>query len=384
MAIGNAFDVIVLGVGSMGSAACYHLAKRGLSVLGLEQFVIPHTLGSHGGQSRIIRKAYFEHPDYVPLLELAYRNWKELEAITGEQVYYPTGLLYWGSADHPVMQGLRMSSDRYGVPVHEEAPSAYPQLSIPPALQLLSEPDAGFLTPEPALRGFVAAARQKGAQILENQQVLSWSDAQGCIRVKTAAQEYTAAKLVITAGPWAGRHLPALSRDLTVTRQVMAWVMPRDPSSFMLGNFPCWMAAEEEVPGVFYGFPMLPEGRFEGPPGFKLAHHAPGIPTLPDAVDRNVSEAETAPLIRVLERYFKGAYAYTLASKTCLYTNTPDEHFIIDLLQPNVAVAAGFSGHGFKFASAVGEIMADLAIAGRTAHPISFLSASRLMNGEGL
>lgn len=379
----HTYDVIVLGVGSMGSATCYHLAKRGLSVLGLEQFSIPHDQGSHAGQSRIIRKAYFEHPDYVPLLELAYKNWRELEALTGEQVYHPTGLLYWGDARHEVMKGVMDSSRLFGIPVNEIPHTSFPQLSLPPSATLLMEPDAGFLTPERAVRLYVEQARRLGGVILEKQKVLRWEEARDGVIVYGSAGVYHANKLVITAGPWAAQHIPALSPTLTVTKQVLAWVMPEDPAAFSLGNFPCWMAAEHEVPGVFYGFPMLPETGFDGPRGFKLAHHTAGVRANPDAVDRTVADEDLEPLIQILQRYFKGGYAYTLHTKTCLYTNTPDEHFVIDQLpgHKHVSIAAGFSGHGFKFASGIGEVMAELAVDGRSSLPVDFLSCSRAALG---
>ncbi len=373
------YDVIVIGVGSMGSATCYHLAKKGARVLGLEQFDIPHDQGSHAGQSRIIRKAYFEHPDYVPLLELAYRNWRELEAATGTQLYVPTGLLYMGSADHPVIRGVQESARQYSIDVHKVAASSYPQLQVPSEHRLLLEPDAGFVTPERSVLVHTAEAIRMGADIRTRVKVESWKVSGGSVTVETNEGVFTADKLVITAGPWASKLVPVMQAHLTVTRQTVAWVMPEDPASFALGNLPCWLIAEEGIPGVYYGFPMLPVGQFHGPIGFKLAHHAPAIPCNPDQVDRQIHASDLEPLVKVLEKYFRNGFKQVHTVKTCLYTNTADENFIIDQLPgyKQVYIATGFSGHGFKFAAGIGEIMAELALDGDTGYPIGFLKADK-------
>lgn len=383
MASGGTYDVIVLGVGSMGSSACYHLAKRGARVLGLEQFGVPNTLSSHAGQSRIIRKAYFEHPDYVPLLEAAYRNWRALESSTGEKIFHDTGLLYFGRPGHPVMEGVKDSSRIHDIPLEIISADRYPQLSAEPGHEWLFEPDAGFVEPEKAIRLYAQEAVRHGAVIRTHQQVLGWQQGSP-VTVTTAEGTYTCDKLVVCAGPWAGRMLPSLHRYLRVTRQLLAWVRPEDPLAYALGHFPCWMYAEDGMPGVYYGFPGLPAG-FDGPDGIKIAYHAEGELTDPDQVRREVGQGETDDLVRVLKRFFPKGFERLLEVKVCLYTYSPDEHFIIDHLpgSSNITLAAGFSGHGFKFASAVGEILADLALDGRTAHPIGFLSASRLMNGSG-
>lgn len=374
------YDVIVLGVGSMGAATCLELARRGYRVLGLERFGIPHGMGSHGGQSRIIRKAYYEHPDYVPLLESAYRGWRRLEAETGERVYHATGLLYFGEPSHPLMAGMRLSAAAYGVPVHDLSPAAqaerYPAFRLPEGFEGLVEPDAGFLTPERCILLQVRQAMALGACIRSGETVLSCSREGEGVDVRTSAGRYRAARLVVTAGPWAGRLLPLLSPRLRVTRQVLAWVEPRAVAGLGLGGLPCWTLGDADWPGIFYGFPMLDPGRFGGPPGLKLAHHAPAGETDPDRVERGIRPADLEPI-----RYFLGRYMPSVGDRfaevtTCLYTNTPDEHFILDQLpgeDGRVVVAAGFSGHGFKFCPVVGEVMADLAVQGRTEHPVGFL-----------
>jgi sarcosine oxidase len=377
------YDVIVLGVGSMGSSACYYLAKRGFKVLGLEQFDIPHELGSHAGQSRIIRKAYGEGSDYVPLLERAYQNWRLLESETGSTVYYKTGLTYFGAKDDPFLKTVKSSSAKYKIPVNdlttEECDRKYPQFKLPPDFQRLEEPDAGFITPERSILLYVEQATLKGAVIRTKEKVLDWKREAGNVTVVTSRGTYKAAKLIITAGPWAGKMIPALTSKLTITRQAVAWVKPRNWNDFVLGKFPCWILENKEYD--FYGFPILPVGTFGGPLGLKLALHYPGADiTDPDAVNRNTKDSDEKVLIEFLKQFIPNGYENTLVMKTCLYSNSPDQNFIIDYLagfDKDVVFAAGFSGHGFKFVSVVGEILADLAMNGSTTLPISFLNAKR-------
>jgi sarcosine oxidase len=377
------FDVIVSGVGSMGSSTCYYLAKEGVKVLGLEQFDIPHDLGSHAGQSRIIRKAYSEHPDYVPLLERAYQNWKELEKLTGAQVYFKTGMLYAGRKEHQAIKGLRLSAGMYNVKVDElseqEQKKQYGQFQIPADYDILFEPDAGFLTPERSILLYTEQAIKHGAIILTKEKIIEWKKEGTDIIVKTNSSTYACKKLVISAGPWAGKMIPGLSSKLVITRQMIAWVIPKKWKPFELGNFPCWVIADEEKPGVYYGFPILPVGKFSGPIGLKLAHHTPGTATDPDTINRIPNAEDEANLIYALNKFIPEGYSSIHVMKSCMYTNTPDENFILDFLPgyDNVVIATGFSGHGFKFVSVVGQIMTDLAIRGRTDLPIGFLNAGR-------
>jgi sarcosine oxidase len=377
------FDVIVIGVGSMGSATCYQLAKRGAKVLGLEQFDIPHELGSHAGQSRIIRKAYFEHPDYVPLLVRAYENWKELENETGSQIYYDTGLLYAGRKDGILIRGVLESAEKFNVKVDRlsinDAKEKFRQFSIPAEYDILFEPDAGFVTPERAILLFTERAIRHGAVIRTKEKISGWKKSGNHIEVKTNSGTYSCKKLIITAGPWAGQMIPGIGSKLKITRQMIAWVSPANWKPFELGNFPCWLIEDESKPGAYYGFPILPVGKFGGPIGLKLAYHYPGEVTDPDMVNRIPNEGDEANLIYALNKFLPGGYASTLSIKTCLYTNTPDEDFILDLLPgfEDVVIATGFSGHGFKFVPVVGEIMADLAMYGKTSLPIGFLNAKR-------
>jgi len=368
----------------MGSATCYYLASRGYRVLGLEQFDIPHDQGSHAGQSRIIRKAYFEHPDYVPLLERAYKNWKELESLAGEQIYFPTGLLYAGKPEDALIKGVRESAAKYKVPVEslssKEVKSRFPQFQIPPHYDVLFEPDAGFLTPERSVLLYTDQALKAGAAIKTKAKVTGWKRDNTTISVSTDRETFTCKKLVITAGPWAGQFVAGLSSHLQVTRQTIMWSIPQAWNAFSLNTFPCWMIDDELKPGMYYGFPSLPVGKFGAPIGMKLAYHYPGQPSDADHVNRTIPNEDEADLIQALKAYLPKGYASTHVLKTCLYTNTPDENFIIDFLpgyQKDVVIAAGFSGHGFKFSSVVGEILTDLAMTGKTELPIKFLTANR-------
>lgn len=378
------YDVIVLGVGSMGSATCYHLAKKGYKVLGLEQFDIPHELGSHAGQSRIIRKAYGEGSDYVPLLERAYQNWKSLEAETGAQVYYQTGLMYFGGPEDPFLKTVKDSSKKYKIPLNtltaQECDKKYPQFTLPQNFQRLEEPEAGFITPERSILLYVQQAVLNGAVIRTKEKVLEWTrEKSGSVTVVTNQGTYKAAKLVITAGPWAGKVMPSLASKLTITRQALAWVKPKKWDDFVFGKFPCWILENKDHD--FYGFPILPVGTFGGPLGLKLALHYPGADTTdPDSVNRNTKASDEKILIDFLNQFIPNGYESTLVMKTCLYTNSLDNNFIIDFLSgfdKDVVFATGFSGHGFKFVSVIGEILADLAMNGSTQLPIEFLNAKR-------
>ena len=386
MTLNNSFDVIVIGVGSMGSATSYYLAKRGYKVLGLEQFDISHEFGSHAGQSRIIRKAYFEHPGYVPLLERAYENWEALEWETGKQVYYKTGLLYAGNPNNEMIKGVERSAGLYNIDLDQmniaAAADQFPQFKFPDDFEILFEPEAGFITPEKAIRLYASQAKKNGAAIHSNEKVIDWKKDKNIILLKTDKQTYQCDKLIITAGAWAGKMIPGLADKIKVTRQFVAWIKTKNDDQFELNKFPCWMISDDEKHGCYYGFPLLDTEKFGEPAGLKLAHHFPNEVTDPDKVDRLTTEKDIQNLNYCLNKYLPGVFDSILHTKICLYANSPDENFIIDKLpgyEENVSIACGFSGHGFKFASVVGEILADLAIEGRSDLPIEFLNAKRFV-----
>lgn len=381
------YDVIVIGVGAMGSAACYWLAKRGYKVLGVEQFEIPHEQGSHAGQSRIIRKAYFEHPDYVPLLQRAYYNWQQLEKQTGTQLYYKTGLMYHSPLSHEMMKGVREAASLYDIGVNhltrQQRESEFSQFKVLPAFESIYEPDAGFIRPENAVALYKEEAVKTGADIRTRETVLEWTKENDRIKVITDKNIYYAKKLIITAGAWAGKMIPGLNTTLKITRQIIVWVKPGDEKIFAPDRFPCWMVADDKREGVLYGFPYLTKEKFGEPEGMKFALHYAGDETSPDHINRNITKKETDDLIQQVAEYIPAvADAALVAAKTCLYANSADENFIIDHLpgyDGDVTIACGFSGHGFKFVSVVGEILADLAMNGKTSLPVDFLSLKRFL-----
>jgi len=386
MTLNNSFDVIVIGVGSMGSATCYYLSKRGYNVLGLEQFDISHEFGSHAGQSRIIRKAYFEHPDYVPLLESAYKNWNRLEQETGEELYFKTGLLYAGTSNNEMITGVKQSAALYNIDLEQlnnaDAAKRFPQFLFPKSFEILFEPEAGFLPPEKSIRLYATQAMKNKALIHSNEKVIEWKKEGDGLIVKTDRSSYRCNKLIITAGAWAGKMIPGFTDKIKVTRQFVAWIKTKDDMQFALNNFPCWMVGDDEKHGCYYGFPLLDTKKFGEPDGLKLAHHFPKEVTDPDKVDRKTTENDIQNLTYCLNKYLPGVFDSVLHTKICLYGNSPDENFIIDKLpgyEENVSIACGFSGHGFKFASVVGEILADLAIEGKSNLPMEFLNAKRFV-----
>lgn len=367
----------------MGASTCYHLAKQGLRVLGLEQYGIPNKLSSHHGQTRIIRKAYGESPEYVPLLRRAYANWQALEQETGCRVYYQTGLVYFGLPESPFLQTVLESSARFGIPLNRleaaERARRFPQFKLPDGFLMLEEPEAGFLVPERCIELLARQAKVRGAVIHSQEPVLEWRSQANGITVNTSRGTYRARKLVVTAGPWAGKLLPELAGNLQVTRQALAWIRPKKAEDYGLGQFPCWMY--EEGGASYYGFPILPEGEFGASDGLKLGLHYPGDPVDdPAQVKRETGPADTQPLMAFLNDCLPGVQGELANTNICMYTNTPDTDFILDFLPghgQNVVIGCGFSGHGFKFASAVGEVLANLAVDGKAGLPIHFLRANR-------
>ncbi len=357
------YDAIVLGIGGMGSAAAYSLASRGRRVLGLEQFSIPHEFGSSHGVTRIIRLAYSEHPSYVPLLRRAYQLWREMEQRAGEQLLVITGGVDVGTAASETITGSLRSCREHGLP-HEQLDAAemarrFPGFRLPPDLMAVFQPDGGFVLPERSIVAHTVAARALGAEIHEGERVIGWSAPGTGVEVRTDRAAYAADRLVITAGPWAATCVPALESLAVPERQVMIWTQPLRPEYFAATAFPIFNMEARE--GRFYGFPVF------GVPGFKIGkYHHLHQPTSPDRVDREFHPEDEAVLREGIRRYFPAADGATLAMKTCLFTNSPDEHFILDVHPewPQVSIAAGFSGHGFKFAPLLGEIMADLALEG--------------------
>jgi len=373
------YDVIVLGLGGMGSAALAHLAARGQRVLGLEQFSPVHTQGSSHGGSRIIRQAYFEHPDYVPLLLRAYELWADLERRTGRTLLVKSGGLLAGYEGSEVVQGSLKSARRNGLP-HEMLSAAdirrrFPMMRPRDDEMALYEPDAGVLFPEECIVAHLEAAVAAGVEARFGSKVTGWSPtAEGGVQVSTTGGKVSADRLVICAGAWLGAIARDLGLPLRVERNVMHWFEPSVPESeFGAGRFPVYLL-QRQGERVLYGFPALP-----GHGGVKVAFHHSGEAALPDELNRQVSQTEVAEIRRALEGWLPDAAGTWRKSAACMYTNTPDEHFVIGPHpeHPQVVLAGGFSGHGYKFCSVVGEAVADLATAGSTRHPMGLFDPSR-------
>lgn len=364
------YDVIVVGVGGMGSAAVYHLARRNVSVLGLEQFDIPHEFGSSHGISRIIRLAYSEGAFYVPLLVRAYELWRELEEQAGERLLIITGGLDAGPKDSETVTGVLEACAvhrlEHEVLNHRSLNERFPGYHLSKDMVGVFQLESGFLLPERCIVAHVQAAQKLGAEVHGRERVVHWEVKGGTVSVATEKRTYRARKLVVTAGPWAASVLPALAPVAVPQRQVLIWTQPlRHPEHFALGAFPIFNLEAPE--GRFYGFPVY------SVPGFKIGKYYHRRQRInPDQMDRDCHPEDERVLRKGIRKYFPDAGGPTMAMKTCIFTNTPDTHFILDLhpAHPQVSIAAGFSGHGFKFCSVVGEIMAQLALDGKTAHDI--------------
>ena len=371
------YDVIVAGIGGMGSATAAELAARGARVLGLERNGIPNEGGSSGGVNRIIRLAYAEDPRYVPLLRRAYERWQELGRRLGEPILITTGGVDIGRPDSQTVRGALASAQAHGLvhePLDAEALMArYPGFVLPDDLVAVYQPDGGFVLSERAIAGCARLALDAGADLRGYEAVIGWEPVADGVVVRTAQGEYRARRLVVSAGAWLGKLMGSLAPLAVPERQVLLWTRTKRPEHYAVGAFPVFILDVPE--GLYYGFPEF------GIPGLKmgLMHHRRQVID-PDTWDRARIDPEDEAVIRAaLGRYLPDADGAALTRKTCMFTNTPDEHFIIDRLPaaPQVVVVSPCSGHGFKFASVVGEIAADLALDGGTDHDVSMFRIDR-------
>ena len=353
------FDVVVAGLGAMGSAAAYHLAAGGRRVLGLDRFQPPHTLGSSHGLTRIIREAYFEHPLYVPLVQRSYQLWAALEEKSGRKLLLPTGGLMIGPPDGVLVSGAKRSAQEHRL-AHEVLSSSELQRRFPafaPAENMIAvwEPRAGILFPELAVESHLKLAAENGAVLQFNEPVHKWEVDRGGVRVFTETSNYRAKRLLLSSGPWMPDLLPDLKLPLRVERQVLFWFEPRSrPEQFQPEHCPIhlWEYAPHQF---FYGFPDLGDG-------VKVAFHHQGENTDPERVRREVDAQETETMRQLLRRFLPAAEGRLKSATVCIYTNTPDEHFILDYhpAHREVLIASPCSGHGFKFSPVIGEIAAAL------------------------
>ena len=376
MAANNAvFDVIVIGGGTMGTAAAWELGRRGLKGLVLEQFSHIHPFGAHGGRTRVIRHAYAEGPEYVPLVQRADQLWLELEEESGERVLVRSGGLELAAPGHPHARSARASADLHNLPYEwltpEEGRKRWPMVNIPDGWDVLFSPQAGFLYTDVALRTMAASARKRGIEIREQEPVIAWTADESGATVTTTLGTYHGGRLIITAGAWSSELLAGLGLPIHVLRKTLWWFDVTDPSLFSPDRFPVFVADSDE--GEIYGFPI------DDYPGLKAADHSGGDRTTPTTVDRTARPNEAEHVARMVTRLFPAATDQIREQAVCLYTMTPDGDFIMDRHPtiPGVVVGAGFSGHGFKFTTAVGEHLVALAMDPET-QPIERLAISRL------
>ena len=391
----KSFDVAIIGLGTMGSMTALELASRRVSVVGLDQFAPPHDRGSHSGETRIFRVAYYEHPNYTPLAQRSGVLWDRLGEEAGTRLLNRSGLLSMGTEENEIIRGIRASARLHDLAVESlsaaEIRKQFPALNPPDDFVGLLERKAGWIDVDQSIQVVLAKARSLGVQMELNNSALEWKTDNRQVLVKTRTEQFIAQKLVITAGAWSYQVLRELSLPLILRRKVLVWIDPIVPEHFKPGALPTFAFS----PNFFYGFPNI------GTRGVKVAEHAGGI-SVQDPADPIAppGEADLAPLLKAASEFLPslvgpppGDSARVIRAKTCFYTMTPDEHFIIDQHPrfENVFFAAGFSGHGFKFSPLVGEVLADLALEGKTALPIEFLRLNgrftwrdpRALNHEG-
>ncbi len=371
-------DVLVVGLGAMGSATLHALASRGVDVVGVDAYDPPHSLGSTHGRSRIIREAYYEHPAYVPLVRSAYAAWGQLEAAAGVQLFLRTGGLNIGAPDSALVVGALASAERHGLDVEvltaREINRRHPAFAVPADMVGVFEPSAGMLFPEACITAFLQVARGMGADVRPNTRVTALDRSADGIRASTSAGELCARRVVVCAGAWAAPLLSSLGMalPLVVTRQTMHWFMPAaDASIARADRFPVALI-EHDGGHIFYTMPDVGDG-------VKAAIHHEGAAVDADAVDRVVHASDTQAVEDLVARFLPGAGVGVRESAVCLYTNTPDHDFLIDTLDgmPDVVVVSACSGHGFKFASAIGDIAARMALGESAAMDLSHFAATR-------
>lgn len=352
------FDAIVVGLGAMGSATAYHMARRGRDVIGVDRFHPPHPHGSSHGGSRIIREAHWEDPAYVPFVRRAYELWDDLQERTGRRLLLRTGGVFMGPPGDELVPSIREAADEHGTAYDELSPAEirdlHPGLAPPDGWEAVAEPGAGALLPERCVRTHLELARKAGARLRFEEPVQDWA-VDGGVTVETPERRIEADRLILTAGAWMPRIVDDLDLPLTVERQVMHWFDPPG-DGFERDRFPIF-AFEYDFDQVFYGFPDLGDG-------VKVAIHHDGQEVdRPEDVDRDVRPRDVERMRDLLAEYMPALDSEPVRSEVCMYTNTPDLHFLLDLHpdHPEVVLGSPCSGHGFKFSSAVGEALADMA-----------------------
>jgi monomeric sarcosine oxidase len=372
------FDVVVVGMGGIGSSAAFHIASRGAKVLALDPFPIAHAHGSSHGQTRLIRLAYFEHPNYVPLLLRAWDLWRDLERRTGRRLLSESGLVMAGPSDGEVIAGAVRAAETHCLPLERlsagDACRRWPQLRLPEPWAVVHERQAGYLAVEACVAAHAEAAERAGATLEIGTRVLDWRSGSGGIVVKTEQGDVHADRLVLAPGPWAADIIRLPRVPLVVLRKSLFWYRPdrAAAASFAAGAMPCF--AFDAPTGFFYGFPSLDDR------GVKIAEHSGGsVVEDPLDVDRRIDDLERQRVEAISDAHLPDLGTTLTDHAVCLYTMSPDRHFVVGRHPDHerVVIAAGFSGHGFKFASVLGEVIAEIALDGSTRLPVDFLSPNR-------
>jgi monomeric sarcosine oxidase len=372
----NRYQAIVVGTGGVGSAALFHLARRGIRVLGLDRFAPGHQRGSSHGSTRIIRQAYFEHPDYVPLLLRSYQLWEELSERCQKQLYQQTGLLQIGPHEGEIVRGVLASARLHNLAIDEfSAPQAmrrWPAFRVPEPLRVLYEHCAGYLRVEACVRAHADEAIRAGAELKTDVTVHQWHYENGHFVVATTAGQFESEWLVIAGGAWNRELLADLGLNLVVKRKHQYWFRARSLDYEAKSGCPAYLF--ETPVGKFYGFPQLDAD------GVKVAEHTGGQQVVdPLQHDEQIDAVDRQRVEQFCREHLPGLSSELVRHEPCLYTLSSDEHFIVDRhpRYSGLAFAAGLSGHGFKFAAVLGEVLSKLAIDGQTSLPVEFLSLRR-------
>lgn len=375
----RAFDVIVAGLGGMGSAILAECARREIEVIGIDRYPKGHAQGSSSGRSRLFRKAYFEDERYIPLLQRAEVLWRRLEKESGTELLRTTGLLLAGAETSTVLQRAAGGAARHGIRLDGmnagEVRARFPGVRIMDDESAMFEPGAGVLDPEAAIAANLRLAREIGAEQRHDTALSRWIARNGEIEVTLAdGSQLRAAKLVLALGPWFGKEMKELAVPLRIERNVQVWFSPAT-TRYDATNFPAFLIDRPGLPGALYGFPNSGEG-------IKAAFHGSGVQVEPDSMSRSIDQGEDVlPLQAALNNWMPGAADRYLSGKACMYSLTPDQNFVLGRHPHyhNVIFCGGFSGHGFKFAPVVGEIAVDLALEQETNFEIDFLSPKRFL-----
>ncbi|PQO41284.1 N-methyl-L-tryptophan oxidase [Blastopirellula marina] len=369
-------DVAVVGTGGVGSAAVAYLARAGANVIGLDRYSPPHNHGSSHGQTRVIRMAYFEHPDYVPLLRHAYREWHDLEQTTGRKLYFPTGVLQIGPEAGEVIAGTLRSAQQHQLAIQryafDDITREFPGVVPPEACVGILERDAGYLLVAECISAYLDQARQHGAILKNDTPIKSWTRNEDTFELQTADEVIHAKQLVICGGAWATQLLADLNVPMTILRKHLYWYANDAAAYTQASSFPVFLI--ETLGGIYYGFPQIDRQ------GVKLARHDGGEPIASAQQQSQQEDAADRASVETFTRNHLPLLSQDLVHhEACMYTVTPDQHFLVGTHPEHDGLhfVAGLSGHGFKFASALGQILCDLAMTGQTSVPIDFLSPRR-------